>query len=153
MDNIDRLITLKEIFKNRITSKSVKSKSTDCLAEEILDELNARYPNFFDYEIPEEFLEENVIRLPLDDPDQIKFVLDRVKEVYMNCIHQWEDYGVDPDVVQARKEKYKCCFAVYTRLYEKFDAERVAKLKAEREAKEKEKRKALYEELKKEFEG
>lgn len=150
MDNIDRLTVLKGIFKSYVTPKS--AKSTDRLAEEILDLLNARYPNFFDYEIPEEFLEENVIRLPFDDPDQINFVLDRVKEVYMNCIHQWENHGIDPEVVQARKEKYKCCFAVYSKLYEKLDAERVAKLKAEREAKEKEERRALYEKLKKEFE-
>ena len=150
MDNIDRLSLLKGIFKNRITSKSVKA--TDQLAEDILDELNARYPNFFDYELPEEFLEENVIKIPYDDPDQIRFVLDRIKEVYMNCINQWENNRVDPDIVQARKEKYKCCFAVYNKLYEKLDAERVAKFKAEQEAKKKEERRALYEKLKKEFE-
>ena len=115
-----------------------------------------QYPNFFDYEIPKEVFGENVIKIPWDDPEQIRIVINHVKEIYMSCIGQWESdsrLGVSPEEIKARWKKYKECFKVYENLYEKLDEERKSKLVEERKAKEKEERRVLYEKLKKEFES
>lgn len=155
MDKIDRSQTLKKVINHRIPFKVTREEAASKLADDILDELEARYPDFFNIDIPEGFVDEKVIKIPYDDPDQIAWVLDRVKELYMNCISQWEsnrEFNVSPEEVEARKNKYRTCFKIYDKLYQQLDDERVAKLKAEQEAKKKEERRALYEELKKEFE-
>ena len=159
MDKIDRYQTLKEIIRKNWWVKNkrfIKEYTPEKVAEDIMDCLLDQYPSFFDHEIPKEVFGEKVIKIPWDDPEQIRMIINHAKEVYRNCIDQWERdsrLGVSAEETKARKKKYKECFIVYESLYEKLDEERKAKLIEERKAKEKEERRVLYEKLKKEFES